>query len=146
MQRTIFVWIWMLLSLMTDIPCWWVALSQLGSEHPDLRFVLLRLHFLLVWIRLVLSSTLLLQRWALLPPLPLPAEVGHSACTMTNTYIYTEHVGTTIQGQDPLDGFLSGCVWCWNICNTILLFISDLRQALRSQGQKTRVWEPKQEG
>lgn len=49
-----------------------------GSEHSDFRPVLLCCHALLIWGILVFSPTVLFQRWALLPHLPLPKKVAHT--------------------------------------------------------------------
>lgn len=59
------------------------VLSLPGSEHADLRSVLLCLPFLRVCIHLLASSTFVLQRWAPLLPLPVPAMVGQSTHNTT---------------------------------------------------------------
>jgi len=76
-------------------------LLSLGREHADLRPVLLCLLFLIVRILLLLSSTVLLQRWAPLLPLPLPAKVGQS------THNPTKHTPVL----DPMFLF-KGPTWC----------------------------------
>lgn len=90
-----------------------------GGEHSDHRSVLRGFLFLPFPFCLLISSTLLLQRWILAPHLPLPAMVGqHTSITWT-------------QMESTLTPFCAAA--------------SSLPQVLLPQDQTTRVWDTKQE-
>lgn len=86
------------------LEAWWVHyefffLSSAGSEHADLRPVLLCLPLLPLWILQLLSPALLLQRWAPFLPLPLPAKVRPSAHTARHK-IHIRQSVCTLQDSD----------------------------------------------
>lgn len=114
-------------------------LSPPGSEHADLRPVLLRLPFLLLWLLLLLllSPTFLLQRWAPLLPLPLPAKVRQTLQTpaqQENIRILHRTCKNTA-GHPP--------VFDWLIDWLSICACSKLLKSLLSSHVSTRHYAPK---